>query len=298
MLIIILGRWFLPKGHLSRDELSSLLLVYLGLAADIAEFFQIFDLQRFQGFDVNPDYITVVLAVWTLSLFQFTLPLTAKPLFSKLILGDDNDEEEPVFCEEVQFDPSLSEKERKRERKKSEQLQKKKQKELQKEMERRRRATEKKRKQLEKAAQGTLCCSMETWSTWLTIFMQDGPFLAVRLVAIIEYQAYEYNIFYFAAKNLIVILLLLYRFITLACLPGIRGKMMRAQQQEVLQKHTEILQEERRLSQVDQSNTSVDLLPSTSERGQPRHSSSTSLPPPRSTETGGNGYDNHAFHLL
>lgn len=30
MLILIIGRWLLPKGDLTRDQLSQLLLVYIG----------------------------------------------------------------------------------------------------------------------------------------------------------------------------------------------------------------------------------------------------------------------------
>lgn len=30
MLILIIGRWMLPKGELTRDQLSQLLLVYIG----------------------------------------------------------------------------------------------------------------------------------------------------------------------------------------------------------------------------------------------------------------------------
>ena len=35
ILIIILARWLLPRGELTRDQLSSLLLVYVANAADI-----------------------------------------------------------------------------------------------------------------------------------------------------------------------------------------------------------------------------------------------------------------------
>lgn len=31
MLILIIGRWMLPKGELTRDQLSQLLLVYIGI---------------------------------------------------------------------------------------------------------------------------------------------------------------------------------------------------------------------------------------------------------------------------
>ena len=42
LLLLILGRWFLPKGQLTHDQLSQLLLVYIGTAADIVEFFEAF----------------------------------------------------------------------------------------------------------------------------------------------------------------------------------------------------------------------------------------------------------------
>ena len=42
LLFLILGRWLLPKGKLTHDQLSQLLLVYIGTAADIVEFFEAF----------------------------------------------------------------------------------------------------------------------------------------------------------------------------------------------------------------------------------------------------------------
>lgn len=35
ILVIIIGRWLLPRGELTRDQLSALLLVYVANAADI-----------------------------------------------------------------------------------------------------------------------------------------------------------------------------------------------------------------------------------------------------------------------
>lgn len=46
MLILIIGRWLLPKGDLTREQLSQLLLVYIGTAADIIEFFDSFKVLR------------------------------------------------------------------------------------------------------------------------------------------------------------------------------------------------------------------------------------------------------------
>ena len=42
LLFLIIGRWMLPKGDLTHDQLSQLLLVYIGTAADIVEFFDAF----------------------------------------------------------------------------------------------------------------------------------------------------------------------------------------------------------------------------------------------------------------
>ena len=42
LVVLILGRWLLPKGKLSRDQFSQLMLVYIGMAADIVEIFEAF----------------------------------------------------------------------------------------------------------------------------------------------------------------------------------------------------------------------------------------------------------------
>lgn len=43
MLLIILGRWMLPRGSITRDQLSMLLLEYVAIAADILELFEAFE---------------------------------------------------------------------------------------------------------------------------------------------------------------------------------------------------------------------------------------------------------------
>ena len=35
ILVVITGRWLLPRGEITRDQLSALLLTYVGTAADI-----------------------------------------------------------------------------------------------------------------------------------------------------------------------------------------------------------------------------------------------------------------------
>jgi len=54
LLMLIVGRWILPKGAISHDQLSQLLLVYVGTAADIVEFYE-----AFSEDEVNQKYQTL-----------------------------------------------------------------------------------------------------------------------------------------------------------------------------------------------------------------------------------------------
>lgn len=74
MLILIVGRWLLPKGDLTRDQLSQLLLVYIGTAADIIEFFDSFKDNKIAG---NQLLVFLTLGIWSWSLIQFTIVLSA-----------------------------------------------------------------------------------------------------------------------------------------------------------------------------------------------------------------------------
>ncbi|XP_041983580.1 adenylyltransferase and sulfurtransferase MOCS3-like [Aricia agestis] len=74
MLTLIVGRWLLPKGDLTRDQLSQLLLVYIGTAADIIEFFDSFKDDKVATETV---LVMLTLAIWSWSLMQFTVVLTA-----------------------------------------------------------------------------------------------------------------------------------------------------------------------------------------------------------------------------
>lgn len=74
MLILILGRWLLPKGELTRDELSQLLLVYIGTSADIIEFF---GSTRAPPISTDHNLVLLVMSIWTWCLLQFTIVLTS-----------------------------------------------------------------------------------------------------------------------------------------------------------------------------------------------------------------------------
>ncbi|XP_029052347.2 transmembrane protein 26 [Osmia bicornis bicornis] len=152
MLILIIGRWMLPKGDLTRDQLSQLLLVYIGTAADIIEFFDSFKEDRIAR---EPVLVYLTLGIWAWSLMQFTVVLTAtKSRKSRLSSG----------------------------------------------------SAVKKRVHTE-----TSCCSIDVWGIALNMLLQDGPFLAFRLILIIHYHIVSYMNIFFTCKNTLVILLQLYR---------------------------------------------------------------------------------------
>lgn len=73
MLILIIGRWMLPKGEMTRDQLAQLLLIYIGTAADIIEFFDSF---KDEKVNTNKVLCIMVLTIWSWSLLQFTVLLT------------------------------------------------------------------------------------------------------------------------------------------------------------------------------------------------------------------------------
>ncbi|KAJ8319048.1 LOW QUALITY PROTEIN: hypothetical protein KUTeg_004139 [Tegillarca granosa] len=74
MFFLIIGRWLLPRGELTRNELSQLLFVYLGTGSDILELFIVFEES-----EVRQDRLLsyIVLIVWSVSLMQFTFVITA-----------------------------------------------------------------------------------------------------------------------------------------------------------------------------------------------------------------------------
>lgn len=74
MVIIIIGRWILPKGNISHSALSQLLLVYLALASDILDLLTLFGEQEIYN---SLPMVHIVLIVFSLCMFQFAFNLTA-----------------------------------------------------------------------------------------------------------------------------------------------------------------------------------------------------------------------------
>ncbi|KAK7123025.1 hypothetical protein R3I94_019966 [Phoxinus phoxinus] len=71
LILLIVGKWLLPiAGGVTRDEMSQLLLIFVGTAADILEFIS----ETLSDMKQNSlAFACIILAVWTWSMLQFPL---------------------------------------------------------------------------------------------------------------------------------------------------------------------------------------------------------------------------------
>ncbi|XP_034464087.1 transmembrane protein 26-like [Hippoglossus hippoglossus] len=154
LILLIVGKWLLPLGGgVTRDELSQLLLIFIGTAADILEFTSetVSDIK-----ETSSQMVYIILGVWTWSMLQFPLHLavvTSKP---------DSDNEQGVQ------ETSLLAKH-----------------------------------------------SRDVWSIVEALFIQDGPFLVVRLIVMMYYKVFHQMLGFFAIKNFLVVILNLYRLVVI-----------------------------------------------------------------------------------
>ncbi|XP_076857366.1 transmembrane protein 26 [Brachyhypopomus gauderio] len=73
LIVLVLGRWLMPKGDMSRDQLSQLLMVYVGLGADVLDV-----LDTFKQSEVKTNRVVIIvgLSLFSWALMQFPLVLT------------------------------------------------------------------------------------------------------------------------------------------------------------------------------------------------------------------------------
>ncbi|CAF2631029.1 unnamed protein product [Rotaria sp. Silwood2] len=151
---IIIGRWLLPKGKISRSALSQLLLVYLSLASDMIDLLSIFQEDKVIE---NFEMIYSTLAVFSWSTLQFSLSLVASR--GRTFRVESNNRSHPQRIKST----------------------------------------------YQKLA------NSELPSIFITILMQDLPFVTIRLIAVIHFKVHSYTIIFFTCKNLIILFLQLYR---------------------------------------------------------------------------------------
>ncbi|MEE6485425.1 hypothetical protein FKM82_014276 [Ascaphus truei] len=155
LLLLIIGKWLLPIGvGVTRDQLSQLLLMFVGTAADILEFSS----ETLEQENVRSNTILVysILAVWTWSMLQFPLDLAVQN----------------IGCQ-----PTSSSKR-------------------------------------------NLCLLLcrygaDLWNIGISLFIQDGPFLICRLILMAYFNVINQMLVFFTAKNILVVMLQLYRLIVL-----------------------------------------------------------------------------------
>ncbi|XP_014010381.1 transmembrane protein 26 [Salmo salar] len=148
LILLIIGKWLLPLGGgVTREELSQLLLIFVGTAADILEFTSetLSDVK-----ENSPQLVYIILAVWTWSMLQFPLHLAV-----------------------VNSTPGS-----------------------------------------EGEGQGNSLLtkhSTDIWSIIESLFIQDGPFLVVRLTVMTYFDVFHQMLVFFAIKNFLVVILNFYR---------------------------------------------------------------------------------------
>ncbi|CAF1171307.1 unnamed protein product [Adineta ricciae] len=234
LLVLIIGRWLLPVGKtMTRDQLSQLLLVYIGTAADIIELFEAFkehDVQR------NLTIIHLILAAWSISLMQFTLVVTS----TKTRMKNNS-------------------------------------------------------KELEKCFSCQLFWETELWALSSTILLQDGPFLCLRLGLIIHYKIISQSNVFFTTKNLLVVVLQLYRVCVIIIEHRKRQRLAhlheKSQQQPTLPKKSPTQRKDRSgtLTSKSTKNSSIQSIPMTNIRSKDSSTDITTIgntdPLPRRLQT-------------
>ena len=179
----------MPSQEISRDELSNLLMVYLGMGSDIMELLVLFE-EDYVLVDDIAIYATLV--VWTVSLLQFTVVLTTTSKGKKSAdMEDQSDGNAPSKC---------------------------------------------------------TCCASDIWSICLTMFMQDGPFLALRLYIIVKNRTLSYTILFFTLKNLLMLMIQTYRLFVVGCCHKDSNR------NETKQKNTKTLKELKTVNQQSKIN--------------------------------------------
>ncbi|XP_029477207.2 transmembrane protein 26-like [Oncorhynchus nerka] len=179
LIVLVLGRWLMPKGDMSRDQLSQLLMVYVGLGADILD---IFDTFKEPEVKTNRAVIIMGLALFSWALMQFPLVLTqtsppkahlqpclSQPGFPQRGLSQEGS---VAVVERLPGAPPSC---------------------------------------------YTPCCSSEVWSLLLTVGLQDGPFLIYRLYLMIRENVLNQLMIFFTCKNILVVLLEFYRIFVVQC---------------------------------------------------------------------------------
>lgn len=194
LMLVILGRWFLPKGNISRSTLSQLLLVYMSLASDIVDLLSLLNETQVQESSTMP-YFTLAIFSWSLFQFSLNLVVTRGRSFQSVTQDDEEEEDKDENIEDENASKSLFEKLH---------------------------LYAIKGKDPAKTNNGSKKCSnkkcfrldmldTEMWSILITLVFQDGPFFFLRITAVFKYDVRTFVTMFFTCKNAIILFLQIYR---------------------------------------------------------------------------------------
>jgi hypothetical protein len=194
-----MGRWFLPKGNISRSTLSQLLLVYMSLASDIVDLLSLLNETQVQESSVMT-YFTLAIFSWSLFQFSLNLVVTRGRSFQSSAVADlDTNNEADDNYDELEGgaggmdDKKFVETLNRIAAQAKESMKK-----------------EKSKNVLNKCIRFDMLDS-EIWSILITLIFQDGPFLGLRLTAVFKFDVRTFVTMFFTFKNAIILFLQIYR---------------------------------------------------------------------------------------
>lgn len=161
LFFLVLGRWMLPRGGISREQLSQLLLVFIGTGADILEFVSE-TIEEGDPSECSAILHYMIWTVWAWSLMQFNFVLTASTARKQNV------------------------------------------------------ATTRDQTRVHTRECCGSCCqgffqNPDVWGMLMTLFIQDLPFCAARCYFIFNLGIRSQMMIFFTLKNLLVVMLQLYR---------------------------------------------------------------------------------------
>lgn len=255
VLILVIGRWLLPKGGITRDQLSQLLLIYIGTAADIMEFTEIIKEDEIRKTNPkmlqNSNFVNAVILFWSVSLFQFPLTIYAMERTAQRLEKEKAQLEEQLKKMKEEKDtrrrknqvapsPALYTNKKNQSQDGSERgeirvryIQTKFGLEIKPEMTS---VTSTDDEEAMPQVPHGRCAQCTCWhrftkalddfankmqdyaelvSLLIPMLMQDGPFLVIRLIVIAYYQIYHDTLYFLTVKNALVVMLQVYRIFVL-----------------------------------------------------------------------------------
>ena len=235
VLMLIIGRWTLPKGSISRNQFSQILLIYIATAADIVEFSETYTDDKVRARPERAKIYNEVMAIWGWSVMQFSFTIALPEDGLKQEDAEDDENGANAKWRQTNRVAPLSYQHYKAMLTKGWDA------EGQRnttpngavqwrggkfEVNRNEKATS-----MDKAAvpEDTGCCigkgewkaciarNMELITCLIPVLMQDGPFFGYRMVLIVRYKAITPMVILLTVKNALVIIVQIYRIVILYC---------------------------------------------------------------------------------